>query len=58
MQTTSHGVLAAGALAAAVLVGCGGLDEDPVVVPQLSPATGATLASCTDLATRMQMPAG
>ena len=37
----------------ALLAACGGLDEDPVVVPQLAPATGGTLASCTDLASRI-----
>lgn len=33
-----------------LLAGCGGIGES---LPQLSPATGATLASCTDLASRI-----
>ena len=43
---------AAAAATAVALSACGGLDDDPVVVPQLTPATGATLVSCTDLGTR------
>jgi feruloyl esterase len=41
------------AMAAAVigLAACGGHDDDNL--PQLSPATGATLTSCTDLTTRI-----
>jgi feruloyl esterase len=35
----------------ALLAACGGGDDD-FVIPQLAPATGATLPSCTDLATR------
>ena len=38
-------------LLAGALLGCGGGDDDRL--PQLTPATGATLASCTDLATRI-----
>ena len=46
----------AAALAAAMLslAACGGSDDDEASpLPQLSAATGATLASCTDLATRV-----
>ena len=50
MKTATGALLGATAL---VLAACGGLDDDPVVVPQLSAATGATLPSCTDLATRI-----
>ena len=42
------------AAALATLAGCGGSDdEDDTALPQLGPATGATLLSCTDLATRI-----
>ena len=44
------GAAGAAALLTAV-AGCGGNDDD--ALPQLSVATGATLASCTDLATRI-----
>jgi len=47
--------LLSGAVGAATLLtlvaACGGNDDD--TLPQLSAATGATLASCTDLATRI-----
>ena len=47
--------LLSGAVGAATLLtlvsACGGNDDD--TLPQLSAATGATLASCTDLATRV-----
>ena len=48
-----HGLrLATTALATlALLAACGGGDDD-FVIPQLAPASGATLPSCTDLATR------
>jgi feruloyl esterase len=39
----------------ALLAGCGGSDDDPAPLPQLSAATGAALPSCTDLATRLQL---
>ena len=42
---------AAVAVAALALTACGGDNGDDL--PQLAPATGATLASCTDLATRI-----
>ena len=38
---------------ACMFTACGGGDDG---LPQLSPATGATLASCTDLATRISFP--
>ena len=41
------------AAALAMLAGCGGSDDVPTTLPQLSAATGATLPSCTDLATRI-----
>ena len=48
----SHGSGAAiSAVALALFGGCGGNDD--AGLPQLSAATGATLASCTDLATRI-----
>lgn len=40
------------AMVAAVLAACGGNGNQPISLPQLSPATGATLKSCTDLATK------
>jgi len=56
----------AAALAALALAGCNNNDKDPVVdttpvpqipaLPQLSPAVGATLAACTELATRINYP--
>src|SRR5438105_5407911 len=37
-----------------LVAACGGLsDSSSSTLPQLTPATGATLASCTDLATRI-----
>jgi feruloyl esterase len=38
--------------AAAVLAACGG-DDAPGTIPQLAPATGASLASCSDLTTKL-----
>lgn len=38
-------------LASLALAGCGGNNDDDI--PQLAPATGAALASCADLATRI-----
>jgi hypothetical protein len=49
-QMTS--LAAAGAL---LLSACGG-DSDAARLPQLAAATGATLASCADLATRITFP--
>lgn len=59
----------AAAIAALALAGCGDSDNDhgPVVaplppvqqapqIPQLAPATGSTLASCADLASRISYP--
>jgi len=40
----------AGAALLSLLAACGGNGEDPI--PQLTPATSATLGSCTDLTTR------
>ena len=37
---------------AALLAACGGNDDGGNAVPQLAPATGASLTSCTDLASR------
>ena len=53
--------IAAAALAAASLAACGDNDDPPggndgppvQTLPQLTPATGATLAGCTDLAARL-----
>jgi feruloyl esterase len=40
----------ASAVLLCLLAACGGSDDD--VIPQLTPATGASLGSCTDLSTR------
>ncbi|MDB6001763.1 MAG: esterase [Rhizobacter sp.] len=40
-------------IAASLLAACGGNDDDGL--PQLTPATGATLASCTDLAGKVSV---
>ena len=42
--------LPASAVLLCLLAACGGSDDD--VIPQLAPATGASLGSCTDLTTR------
>jgi feruloyl esterase len=44
-----------GASLLALLAGCGGSDDDPAPLPQLSAATGAELPSCADLATRLKL---
>ncbi len=50
-----HRWIATGLLAG--LGGCGGTDvRPPAPLPQLAAATGATLASCTDLAARIVFP--
>lgn len=46
--------LALAVLPAALLIGCGGSSEEHL--PQLAAATSGTLASCTDLATRINIP--
>lgn len=51
MTFASHRIATASALAA-LLVACGGNDDDNNAVPQLGVATGASLTSCTDLTTR------
>src|SRR5256885_15751770 len=39
-----------------LLAACGGMgDSSPASLPRLSAATGATLSSCTDLATRIAL---
>jgi pimeloyl-ACP methyl ester carboxylesterase len=43
------------AVALVALQGCGG-NDDTLALPQLSPASGGTLSSCTDLATRISFP--
>ena len=45
---------AAAASLLASLAACGGSDNDSP--PELSPATGATLTSCADLATKISFP--
>ena len=59
--TPSRAKLAVGATAALLLTACAGGGNDAIDsnggsgLPRLSAATGATLASCTDLATRIQL---
>src|SRR5215831_8875536 len=48
----SHQPIALAAATAAVLAACGGDDYDRTM-PQLAPATGASLASCSDLAPKL-----
>ena len=48
----SHKPIALAVAAAAVLAACGGDDYDRTM-PQLAPATGASLASCSDLAPKL-----
>jgi feruloyl esterase len=52
MSTRFPWALAAAAALLATLSACGGSDDD-ASPPQLSPATGASLASCADLATKI-----
>ena len=53
MTSRSHRTARASALGlAALLAACGGNDDIDSAVPQLGAATGASLTSCTDLATR------
>lgn len=53
-MSSKTGLAIAAAIAAGGLAACGGGDEAPL--PQLSAATGATLSSCVDLATRIAFP--
>ena len=54
MKRTIHAGAASAAALLTLLSACGGNDDD--TLPQLSAATGATLASCTDLVTRIAFP--
>jgi feruloyl esterase len=56
MFPTSRTMAVSLLFSSAFLAACGGGDDDPPGIPQLSAATGATLSSCTDLATRVTYP--
>ena len=58
MKPATHRAYILSTLAAAALAACGGNSVAPVAteLPQLTAATGATLASCTDLASKISYP--